>query len=97
MNGERLADIVFDRSPINDHHSFPWRVCMKAKTWAIIILLFLCAVLLLQNMEVVSFKVFFWQISMSRIIAFPLLILMGLAVGYFLGRHGTAGSRGRRR
>jgi uncharacterized integral membrane protein len=70
---------------------------MKAKTWAIIILLFLCAVLLLQNMEVVSFKVFFWQISMSRIIAFPLLILMGLGIGYFLGRQGTAGSRGRRR
>lgn len=55
---------------------------MKAKTWAIIILLFLCAVLLVQNMEVVTFQVFFWPISMSRIIAFPLLILIGVVIGF---------------
>lgn len=59
---------------------------MKAKTWTIIILLFLCAVLLVQNMEVVSFKIFFWQISMSRIIAFPLLVLLGMVVGFSLGK-----------
>lgn len=55
---------------------------MKARTWTIIILLFLCAVLLLQNMEVVTFKVFFWDITMSRIIAFPLLVLIGMVVGF---------------
>lgn len=60
---------------------------MKPKTWAVIILLFLCAVVLVQNMEVVSFKIFFWQVSMSRIIAFPLLILVGFIAGYFVGRY----------
>jgi uncharacterized integral membrane protein len=55
---------------------------MKPKTWVIIILLFLCAVVLVQNMEVVTFKVFFWDISMSRIIAFPLLILIGVVIGF---------------
>ena len=59
---------------------------MKAKTWTIIVLLFLCAVLLVQNMEVVSFKIFFWQISMSRIIAFPLLVLLGMVIGFTLGK-----------
>ena len=59
---------------------------MKAKTWAVIILLFLCAVILVQNMEVVSFKLFFWNITMSRIIAFPLLVLMGMAIGFTLGK-----------
>jgi len=59
---------------------------MKAKTWTIIVLLFLCAVLLVQNMEVVSFKIFFWQISMSRIIAFPLLVLLGMVIGFSLGK-----------
>jgi len=59
---------------------------MKPRTWAIIILVFLCAVLLLQNMEVVSFRVFFWDITMSRIIAFPLLVLLGLIVGFTLGK-----------
>ena len=66
---------------------------MKPKTWAIIILLFLCAVLLLQNMEVVSFKVFFWEYSVSRIIAFPLLILAGMVVGYFLGKQRRKGGK----
>jgi uncharacterized integral membrane protein len=59
---------------------------MKAKTWTIIILLSLCVVLLLQNMEVVSFKVFFWDITMSGIIAFPLLVLMGMIIGFTLGK-----------
>jgi uncharacterized integral membrane protein len=66
--------------------SFPWGVLMKAKTWTIIILLFLCLVILLQNMEVVTLKVFFWNISVSRIIAFPLLVLMGMVIGFTLGK-----------
>ena len=70
---------------------------MKAKTWTVIILLFLCAVLLVQNMEVVSFKVFFWQVSMSRIIAFPLLVLIGMVIGFALGKFVHAGPKGRRR
>lgn len=59
---------------------------MKAKSWVVIVLLFLCSVLLLQNMEVVTFKVFFWDITMSRIIAFPLLVLMGMVIGFTLGK-----------
>jgi uncharacterized integral membrane protein len=59
---------------------------MNARTWTIIILLFLCAVVLLQNMEVVTFKVFFWDITMSRIIAFPLLVLMGMIIGFTVAK-----------
>ena len=59
---------------------------MKPKTWTVIILLFLCAVLLLQNMDVVTFKVFFWDITMSRIIAFPLLVFVGMVIGFSLGK-----------
>lgn len=70
---------------------------MKAKTWAVVILLSLCAVLLVQNMEVVSFNIFFWKISMSRIIAFPLMVLVGVLFGYFLGKFARIGARGRRR
>jgi uncharacterized integral membrane protein len=65
---------------------------MKAKTWLIVILLFLCAVILVQNMEVVSFKIFFWDVSMSRIIAFPLLVLFGFVLGFAVAKAG-----GRRR
>ncbi|UCF89404.1 MAG: DUF1049 domain-containing protein [bacterium] len=70
---------------------------MKPKTWAVIILLFLCAVVLVQNMEVVTFKVFFWDVSMSRIIAFPLLVLMGMIIGFFIGKFVHAGPKGRGR
>ena len=66
---------------------------MKPKTWAVITLLVLCAVVLVQNLEVVTFKVFFWEISMSRIIAFPLLILLGMTAGFVLGRYTGKGRR----
>jgi len=69
---------------------------MKAKTWAVVILLSLCAVLLVQNMEVVSFNIFFWKISMSRIFAFSLLVLAGFFIGYFTGKFGGIGAKGRR-
>ena len=65
---------------------------MKAKTWAVIVLLSLCAILLIQNMEVVTFKIFLWKVSMSRIIAFPLLILLGGIIGYVLGRYAKYGA-----
>ena len=69
---------------------------MKARTWTIIILLFLCAVLLVQNMEVVTFRVFFWDITMSRIIAFPLLVFMGMVIGFTIGKLTGRSYRGKK-
>lgn len=46
----------------------------------------LLAVILLQNTQVVSFKVLFWQVSMSRIILFPLLVAIGFLAGYAVGK-----------
>ncbi|UCF30522.1 MAG: LapA family protein [bacterium] len=61
---------------------------MKAKTIVFLTLLSLSLVLLLQNAQVVSVKFFFWEISMSRVIMFPLLILLGFALGYVAGTTG---------
>jgi uncharacterized integral membrane protein len=55
---------------------------MKPKTIILLILLLLCLVLLSQNTEVVTLQVFFWSITMSRILLIPLLILMGFIIGY---------------
>ncbi|MBN2514869.1 MAG: DUF1049 domain-containing protein [Deltaproteobacteria bacterium] len=44
------------------------------------------AVLLVQNAEVVSLKLFFWEISMSRIIFFPILILAGFIIGFAVAK-----------
>ena len=63
------------------------------KHWAAVIIGVLCLILLIQNAEVVSFRILFWKISMSRIIAFPMLVLVGAVVGYIVGRHTKFGIR----
>ena len=70
------------------------KTSLKPKRWIIISLAVLCLILLIQNSQVVSFNVLFWKISMSRIIAFPLLILLGGIVGYILGRYSRIGAGG---
>jgi len=65
---------------------------MKSRHWGIAALATLCLILLIQNAQVVSFNVFFWKISMSRIIAFPLLVLVGGFIGYVLGRYAKYGA-----
>jgi len=41
---------------------------------------------LLQNTQVVSVRFLFWQISMSRIILLPLILLVGFIAGFITGR-----------
>ena len=54
---------------------------MRLKTMLILVLIVLFCILLAQNTQVVSIKLLFWELSMSRIV---LLILTGL-IGFFLG------------
>jgi len=55
---------------------------MKPKTIIILILLILCLVILIQNTEVVTLQVFFWPITMSRILLIPILLFIGFVIGY---------------
>jgi len=57
----------------------------KPKVIIVSILLVLFAILLLQNTEVVSLKLYFWEISMSRIVFFPALVLIGFIVAKMTG------------
>lgn len=57
---------------------------MKIKHVAILILVVLGAILLLQNSQVVTIKLFLWEVSMSRIIMFPLLMLVGFILGFLM-------------
>lgn len=68
------------------------RSSLKPRHWAIVVLAALFLILLIQNAQVVSFNILFWKISMSRIIAFPLLVLTGLVIGYILGRYARFGA-----
>jgi uncharacterized integral membrane protein len=55
---------------------------MKTKTIVILIIAVLLLIIIVQNTQVVSLKLFFWQISMSRIILLALTLIVGFALGY---------------
>jgi len=59
---------------------------MKPKNIALICLGVLLLVVLLQNTQVVSIRFLFWKLSMSRIIFLPLIMLIGLIIGFFVGK-----------
>ncbi|MDP8211165.1 MAG: lipopolysaccharide assembly protein LapA domain-containing protein [Candidatus Stygibacter australis] len=61
---------------------------MKAKTIIILVLIALFLIILFQNTQVVELRLLFWTISMSRIILFPLTLLVGIIIGFVLGRYG---------
>lgn len=57
---------------------------MKPKTIIILVLLLLSLVILIQNTQVVTLRIFFWHMSMSRILLIPLLMIIGFAIGYLV-------------
>lgn len=59
---------------------------MKAKNIAILIVSIVLFIILLQNTQVVSLRLLFWKISMSRIILLPLIMLIGFSVGFIVGK-----------
>ena len=52
------------------------------KVWipAIVVLLFV--IVLLQNTDVVTLRVLFWDVSMSQIILIPLVLVIGFVLGF---------------
>ena len=59
---------------------------MKAKIILGIVTAALCVVILIQNTQVVTFRVFFWRISISQIILVPIVFLVGLLLGYLFAK-----------
>ncbi len=53
----------------------------QTKLILIIILVLLAVILVIQNSGMVTFKIFFWKISMSRIIMMSLLLVVGFVLG----------------
>ena len=59
---------------------------MKPKAIGLLVLGILFLIILLENTQVVSMRLLFWEISMSRIILFPLVAMIGFVIGLFVGR-----------
>ena len=58
---------------------------MKAKIVLVLVLVILLGVLLIQNTQVVTYRLYFWTISMSQVILVPLIALAGFLIGYIFG------------
>ena len=55
---------------------------LNVKIIMIMVLILLIIFPILQNTDVVTLKLFFWEISMSRIILFPLIFIVGFLTGW---------------
>jgi uncharacterized integral membrane protein len=64
---------------------------MKPKIIIIVVLVALFAVLLIQNIQVVTYRLFFWKISVSQVILVPLAMLVGFIIGFTVAK--VTGSR----
>lgn len=54
----------------------------SAKAIIIAIIILLVLIIFLQNTGVVTFRLFFWSVSMSQILLLPLIFLIGFVVGF---------------
>lgn len=66
---------------------------MRAKLVAILILAVLFIIVLLQNTQVVTYRLFLWKVSASQIVLLPLALGLGFAFGFLVGRATRSGSR----
>jgi len=64
---------------------------MKPKIIVALVLLILFLVIVVQNTQVITFNLLFWQLSMSQILVIMLTTVIGFVLGYL-----AATLRGRR-
>lgn len=58
---------------------------MKPKTFLVFALMTLFVTILLQNMEIVTLRLLFWKVEMSRVILIALVMFIGMVLGYIFG------------
>lgn len=58
---------------------------MHWKLWIAVGLLALLGIFVLQNTQVVTVRLLFWKLEMSRALLLPAVLGVGLAVGWLLG------------
>jgi uncharacterized integral membrane protein len=59
---------------------------MKFKTIVALILIAFFLIILIQNIQVVTLRFLSWEISMSRIIFIPLILVIGFILGYIFAK-----------
>lgn len=60
---------------------------MKYKLVAGIVLICIAVIFIVQNTAVVDIKLFFWTVSMSRILLMLIILIIGIIAGFFLNSY----------
>ena len=55
---------------------------MEGKLVLIIVLIALALIIMFQNKDVVSFRILFWAVSISKILMILMILIVGFAIGY---------------
>ena len=66
---------------------------MKPKLIFFLVVAALFLIFLIQNTQVITLRLYFWEISMSQIILIPLAILIGFALGLIVGKISKKGPK----
>jgi uncharacterized integral membrane protein len=66
---------------------------MRIRSVVILVLLLLFLVVVVQNTDIVSVRLLFWDLRMSRIILLALSLAVGVIVGFLLGRPWRRGQK----
>jgi uncharacterized integral membrane protein len=68
---------------------------MKPKTIVVLVLIGFFLILLVQNAQVVTLRLLFWEIDMSQIILLPLAMFIGFIFGFIVAKI-TSGSHSKK-
>ena len=58
---------------------------MKTKIILVLVVFVLLAVLLAQNTGIVTYRLFFWTVSLSQVVIIPLVAWVAFAWGFMIG------------
>jgi len=68
---------------------------MRPKFIVVLVLIALFLVILIQNLQPVTLRLFFWKVSMSQIIFMPIIMAVGFIVGFIIAK--LTGNRTKRK
>ena len=60
---------------------------MKVKLIAVFILILLAVIFIVQNAAVVDVRIFFWGISISRVLLMFIILIIGIVAGFLLNSY----------
>jgi len=66
---------------------------MKPKIILVLVLIIMAVIILIQNHQVVTYRIFFWKISMSQVILLPFALIVGFVIGYIIAKLGKGNKK----